>query len=126
MSLRGTIQRSDKGSLGADEEIMLRLLEAFPGTVFQYEPEEPPGLRGIRLPLLLRLWLLVFGAKDVPYPRHQGCFQRTGGGAVEFHFAAGDSVRTIIATSYGNTGGLDANFARLSEATGWTVSYPRF
>jgi hypothetical protein len=118
MSLRGTIQRSDKGPLGADKEIMLRLSEAFPGTVFQYEAGEPPRLAAVRLPLLLRLWLLIFGARDVPYPRYQGYFERASGGAVEFHFAAGDTVRAIIATSYGSTGGLDANFARLSEATG--------
>src|ERR1043166_7301686 len=126
MSLRGTIQRPDNGPLGTAEDVKRHLADAFPGTVFRYEPEEPPGLAATRLPLFLRLWLWVFGAKEVTYPRYEGCFERAIGGTVEFHFAAGDSVRTIIATSYGSTGGLDTNFDKLSEATGWTVAYPRF
>ena len=78
-----------------------------------------------KMPLFLRLWLFVFGVKD-RYPNYHGYFERSRGGAVEFHFLAEEPVRWIRATSYGRTGGLDSNFDRLSAATGWVVKYPRF
>jgi hypothetical protein len=74
---------------------------------------------------MLRLWLLAFGVKT-RYPRHYGLFERDIGGTVEFHFEAREPVRWVRATSYGMTGGLDANFDRLSATTGWITVYPRF
>ena len=50
---------------------------------------------------------------------HPGLFERDIGGIVEIHFEAQEPVRWVRATSYGMTGGLDANFDRLSAATGW-------
>jgi hypothetical protein len=103
------------------------LSDAFPGARFSYHAQEPPGLAalGLRLPLMLRLWLLAFGVKT-RYPRYYGLFERDIGGIVEFHFEAQEPVRWVWATSYGMTGGLDANFHRLFAATGWITVYPRF
>jgi hypothetical protein len=75
--------------------------------------------------LLLRLWLVLFGV-DRRYPCYRGSFQRSKGGAVQFYFAAEEPVAKISATSYGMTSGLDSDFDRLAEATGWIVKYPRF
>ena len=43
-TLRGIIRRPDRGPLGSEEEVLVRLSEAFPGVRFQYEAEEPPGM----------------------------------------------------------------------------------
>ena len=127
MSLRGIIRRPDRGPLGSEEEVMVRLSVAFPGVQFQYEAEEPPGIAWSRkqMSTWLRVWLFVFG-EDVPFPRRYGYFQRAGGGTVEFYFVAEQPVRWIEATAYGMTAGLDDNFDRLYAATGWKVEYPRF
>jgi hypothetical protein len=127
MSLSTTIRRSDNGPLGTEEDVLRRLSEAFPGVRFECRTEEPPGLASVRkqMPLLLRLWLSVFGTKT-RYPEHYGYFQTGNGGAVEFCFVAEQPVRSIAATSYGMTAGLDGNFDRLSAATGWKIVYPRF
>jgi hypothetical protein len=125
MSLRGTIRKPDNAPLGTEEDVKRHLSDAFPGVRFVYEAEEPPGLASVKLPLLLRLWLAVFGVKT-QYPNHHGYFEREGGGAVEFYFPAKQPVHWITATSYGMTAGLDDNFARLSAATGWEIAYPRF
>ena len=127
MSLRGIIRRPDRGPLGSEEEVMVRLSEAFPGVRFQYEAEEPPGMTVARgqMSIWLRVWLFVFGT-DTPYPRRYGYFQRASGGTVEFYFVAEQPVRWIEATSYGMTAGLDENFDRLAAATGWKIVYPRF
>ena len=127
MSLRGIRRRPDRGPLGSEEEVLVRLSEAFPGVRFQYEAEEPPGMAVARgqMSIWLRVWLVVFG-QDVPYPRRYGYFQRASGGTVEFYFVAEQPVRLIEATSYGMTAGLDENFDRLAAATGWKIVYPRF
>jgi hypothetical protein len=126
MSLRGVILRPDGAPLGTVEEVQFHLANAFPGTTFTHEESESPGSAEIqkKMSLFLRLWLLVFGV-DGQYPRYIGLWQgsRT---AVQFYMPAADPVRKISATSYGSTGGLDANFDRLMEATGWEVKYPRF
>jgi hypothetical protein len=103
------------------------LFDAFPGVTFTYQSEEPPGMAEAhkRMPLFLRLWLLVFGV-ETRYPHHRGYFERDRGGAVEFYFVAEEPVRWIEATLYGMTAGLDDNFDRLSAATGWMIKYPRF
>ena len=128
MSLRGTIRRPDNGPLGPEEQVMRRLSDAFPGVRFEYQPEEPPGSIAARRQMSLwsRLWLSIFSVEEVRYPRRYGFFESGRGGAVEFYFEAEQPVRWIEATSYGMTAGLDENFDRLSAATGWKITYPRF
>jgi hypothetical protein len=127
MSLTGTIRRPNRDPLGTVEEVEHHLSDAFPGVQFSYHAQEPPGLAalGLRLPLMLRLWLLAFVVKT-RYPCYYGLFKRDNGGTVEFHFEAQEPVRWVKATLYGMTGGLDANFDRLFAATGWITVYPRF
>ena len=61
MSLRGIIRRPDRGPLGSEEEVMVRLSEAFPGVQFKYEAEEPPGMAMARgqMSIWLRVWLFI-------------------------------------------------------------------
>jgi hypothetical protein len=127
MSLRGTIRRSDGKPLGTVAEVQRRLSEAFPGTGFIYEASAPAGQTeaGKSMSLLLRLWLVLFGV-DRRYPCYRGSFQRSEECAVQFYFSAHEPVAKISATSYGMTSGLDDDFDRLAEATGWIVKYPRF
>jgi hypothetical protein len=100
MALTGTIRRPDRRPLGTVEEVKRHLSEAFPGVRFSYHAQKPPGLAelGLRLPLMLRLWLLAFGVKT-RFPRHYGVFERNIGGTVEFHFEAREPVRWVRATS---------------------------
>lgn len=127
MSLRGVIRRPDKAPLGTIADIQSQLSEAFPGVRFVYDAEEPKGSAQARklMPIYLRIWLSLFGV-DGRYPCYRGYFVRSQGGGVEFYFEATEPVRSVSATSYGMTSGLDTNFDRLEKDAGWIVRYPRF
>ena len=94
MSLREIIRRPDRGPLGSEEEVLVRLSEAFPGVRFQYEAEEPPGMAVARgqMSIWLRVWLVVFG-QDVPYPRRYGASREQAAAQSMFYFVAEQPVR---------------------------------
>ena len=127
MSLTGTIRRSDRRPLGTADCVMRRLSDAFPGVRFTHVAREPAVSAEIRAGSTLMqraLWCLL-GVRT-HYPHYHGIWDSGMGAMVQFYFEVQEPVRWIRATSYGMTGGLDANFDRLCAATGWTVMYPRF
>jgi hypothetical protein len=127
MSLRGVIERPDKAPLGSIAQVKQQLAEVFPGVTFVYQAEEPDGAKAAwaNMSPLLRIWLFFFGV-DGRYPNYSGYFTGDQGGMIEFYFEAVEPIRTISATSYGRTGGLDDYFDRLARKSGWVIQYPRY
>lgn len=123
MSLSCSIRRPDRRPLGPIADIKRQLSEAFPGTEFRYQAEEPRSIAEFkkRVPWFLRLF-----AVSLRYPHYEADFKRSERGSIRFYFEADEPVRSIRATLYGLTSGLDDNFDRLTAATGWKVKYPPF
>jgi hypothetical protein len=122
MSFSGFIRQQDGGPLGSVDDVKARLNEAFPGVEFTLVKDGgPPIPRFSRLGIFVSVWSFLGLVRTPPYPHWCGVFQTKF--TAEFIFDQREPIRRIEVTMYGNTGGADLYFDRLSAGTGWQVKF---
>jgi hypothetical protein len=123
VSLSAVIRRNDRQPLGSVEKVKASLSEAFPSVQFTLVTKSgPPIPRFSGLGIFLSIWSLLGLVRSPPYPHWYGLFQTKF--SAEFGFDQKEPIRRIQVTLYGNTGGADAYFSRLSDSTGWQMKFP--
>jgi hypothetical protein len=123
MSLSAVIRRNDRQPLGSVEEVKARLTEAFPGVEFTLIKEPgPQSPLFSRTGIFLAIWSFLGLLRSPPYPHWYGLFRMKF--TAEFVFDQKEPIREIQVMLYGNTGGAELYFNRLSNGTGWQIKFP--